>query len=208
MTNAPPRLSPSGRLVRSDELPSWNDAAQALREAELIEERGKRQAASARRAAEEQGYLKGYERGAADVARLVSEAGRTIETYYGELERELPRLACAVAKQLIDALPPEDAIVGMVRQVVASLDRPRELTLHVSPALVRGVAERYVAPSDPGWPSLRIAPDPGLQNDEAILSGSFGSIDLSADERLDLVLEALARELTGPREPGAGALSS
>jgi flagellar biosynthesis/type III secretory pathway protein FliH len=141
--------------------------------------------------AAEAGRQEGLARAAALLARAAAERDRLLAS----AERELVRLAVAVAEKVLARSVAADgeAVVAIAARVLDAARSRRQVSLRVNPedaaALRRG--ERQLAGGLPRARSLEIREDPGVSRGGVVVETEGGTIDA----RLEVQLEALARAL-------------
>ena len=194
-----PLLSPSGPIVRAEELAIWTEAEAALTAARShaawLERTARAACVEHRRTA----WREGYESGSIEVAELLARARAETDRHFEELARDVPRLVADMVEDLVGERMAPALIERSVRSVLAGRDEGEALTLKVPPTCLAPVEARLadLAASRDGNSSLAIVADPALPDDVAVLWGGRSSVEIGVATQLERLREALVGAMEG-----------
>ncbi len=135
----------------------------------------------------------------AEIAQVLAGFERQKRDYFRHMEREVVRLALAVARKAVGReMQANPAVMSkVVRDLLERLEGHGEITLRVAPNDVVAWREVFPAAVDPG---VNILPDNTFPQGRCVMETAIGSTTLDAG----LELDAIERELmtiAGPGEP-------
>jgi type III secretion protein L len=194
---APPRMKPTGVVIRAEEARLWSQAASAIEEARLHLERTTAWVQSAHEKAKEQGFQEGWSAGAQEAARLVAMMAAKTDLYARDLERDLPALVLGVLERILGTFDPGEVLSSAVRQAVGKLRTGAEIRVRVSPDRAEDLRRSLDDLSRIGGsPLVRVEADPGLIAGACVLESEFGNVELGIEAQLDALRKGFASAWT------------
>lgn len=194
-----------------DEAGSIMEAARD--EAELMRIQASQAAQEMRNQAQEDGYREGLEKARREMAELQALSEETSRALLEEArmeklntiracEADILRLSLAIAKKVVAAeiqANPE-VILQVIREAIALLDNPDNISVYVNPAeleqVLEGIGAGIGSVSEAEVNKLRVLPDNRIKKGGCSVESEAGTIDATIDTRL-ANMEQLIQEVNG-----------
>lgn len=142
-----------------------------------------------------------------EVSNALAGFERDRQKYFKEIEREVVKLALAIARRAVRKEVQVDPAIlsGAVKEVLQRLDREGETRLRVSPTDLTAW-EKSLATGGAGIALFTLTQDPALPSGKCVLETSVGSTTLDPFSELDDVEQCLMRVANPPSQPTESAL--
>lgn len=142
-----------------------------------------------------------------EVTEALAGFERERQKYFLQIEREVVRLALAIARRAVNKEVKADPAIlsGAVKEVLQRLDRQGEAKLRVPPADAPAW-EKSLSASGASTSLFTLTADPTLPSGKCILETSVGSTSLDPFSELDDIEESLMQAATSPSHPAESAM--
>ncbi len=186
------QAAPAGAILRFEDVAQWETGEARLREASHILDQAKHDAASLLANTRKEGYGAGYEEGLKEGLALIARTKSSVDAYHRNLGTVLTNLVVDLLKQIVGDMNPGAAVAAAVAKALPNIDLGSEVTLLVSPSVV-GVVGKYLSShlDKASASKLIIREDSRLAPTQCRLESSFGLVDLSLNNQLELLAASL-----------------
>lgn len=185
-----------------------NIIAAARDEAELVQIQASQAAREMKEQAQENGYRTGIEKAQEEMASLqasveqenhaLMEAARAQKLQMmADCEADILRLSIAIARKVVavELVSNPDVILHVIREAIALLDHPDNVTIHVNPAdldhVLQEVAAGLYGESDQQLIKAAVFPDNRINSGGCTLESEVGMIDARLETRWEIMEQAL-----------------
>ncbi len=191
--------APAGAVLKADDIGLWFDGQRFLNEARQTLEQARQSAEALALEERSKGFDKGYNEGLSEAFGLIAKTKAAVDEYYATLEANLRSIVAEVVKEVIGGLNAAEVIGQSVRTALASRNLGANMTLYVSPSALEPVQRILAEGPAPTSANQTIAlkADPDLSHSQCRLESDFGSIDLSVETQVSLLVESLQRQDAG-----------
>lgn len=202
MTNPPPtdqpggaRIStrgPAGAILRYEDAPFWVDGKGYLEAAKAYVAEAKAASAEAAELEKQRGYHDGFKDGAKAAVELVAKTRTAVDEYYAKLSVTLTELVISILKDALGEIDASQIVALSVGKAVKGIDLSPDMTVLVTPGLINDVRSRLSASEDRDILSvLNFKEDARLPSNSCRIVSEFGTIDLSVDRQISILIESL-----------------
>lgn len=202
MTNPPPtdspagaRIStrgPAGAILRYEDAPFWVDGKGYLESAKTFVAEAKAASAAAAEVEKQRGYQDGFKDGAKAAVELVAKTKAAVDEYQAKLSVTLTELVIAILKDALGEIDASQIIALSVRKAIKGIDLSPDMTVTVTPGLLNDVHRRLSASEDRDILSvLNFKEDSRLPPNSCRIVSEFGTIDLSTDRQISILIDSL-----------------
>ena len=129
----------------------------------------------------------------------------TVE-YMGDLEQNLVGLVKDAVRRIVGNMPPGEAIVGMIGNLIGELSAEHHVHIKVAPEQSPSVKANLgqLERAHPHIKSLEVAPDPKLHGTQCRLETPLGILETSIDDLVETLEQALTETFQESRPEGVG----
>ncbi|MDR2051347.1 MAG: HrpE/YscL family type III secretion apparatus protein [Deltaproteobacteria bacterium] len=191
--------SPSSRLIKAAEWAEYNAAGEITAEAERYAENLRREAEEAFAAEKERGYAEGLLQSSQEHAESMMETVLKSIEYIEGLEKGIAGLVGDALRKILGEIPPEERIVGVVRQSLNLVRGQKKVTLSVAPedegalrSRLDEILSRYASID-----FIEVAADGRLSPGSCLLQSEMGVIDAGIETQIRAIVNALEKRRKG-----------
>lgn len=193
------QAAPDSRLIKAAEWARYCSAAEIADQARQYAEELRQGARAAFDAEKKRGFEEGLREGRAEHAENMMEAVLKSIEYIEGLEKGIVSLVSDALRKILGELPPEDRIVGVVRQALNLVRGQKKISLSVSPedeSIVRGQLDEILS-QYPSIDFVDVRADGRLAQGACLLQSEMGIIDAGIDTQILAITNALKKRQNG-----------
>lgn len=197
------RLAAGAHLVAAEETGAMEAASRLVAAAEARAAEIVAEAETLRRAEAERGYQDGLAEGRrAALARLLSEQA-ALDAGLREVERDLGELVAVAVRRLVEGFDDRARVETVIRSALSQMRREKRAQLRLAPMHAAPV-RAAIAELMKDYPEVElvdVVEDPAFDVRQVAVETSIGRVEADIGDRLDALVEALRRAVTGEPAP-------
>jgi type III secretion protein L len=191
--------SPGSRLIRAAEWAEYRAAGEIVVAAERRAEHLRLEGEKAFAAEKKRGYEEGLEQSRMEHAENMTETVLKSIEYLESMEKGIAGLVGDALRKILGDIPPEERIVGVVRQALNLVRGQKKVTLSVAPedevalrARMDEIAGRYSSID-----FIEVTADGRLAPGSCVMQSEMGIIDAGLETQVQAVVNALEKSRKG-----------
>lgn len=185
--------APGTRILKAHEVAELYEAAAVLEAAKQRAEAIRQKAEEAYEVRKEEGYRDGLDEGRLENAEKLMETAMSSVAFIEGIETTLVDVVVQSLRKIMGGIPPEERIVGIIRQALTTVRNQQRVTVRVAPADEVAVREAFASMLQrvPGESSfLDLLVDARLDRGACILESEMGVMDASVETQLQAMENA------------------
>ncbi|MDR1946208.1 MAG: HrpE/YscL family type III secretion apparatus protein [Desulfovibrio sp.] len=191
--------APGSRLIRAEEWAAYRAAGDIVAEAERYALDLRRKADEAFVAEKQRGYDEGLRQSRAEHAESMLDTVLKSIDYIEGLEKGIAGLVGDALRKILGELPPEERIIGVVRNSLNLVRGQKRVTLSVSPEdepLVRARIDELMHDHTTGS-FIDVTADGRLSRGSCLLQSDMGVIDAGIETQIRAIINTLEKRQKG-----------
>jgi type III secretion protein L len=193
------QAAPDSRLIKATEWARYCSAVEITEQARQYAEDLRQEARMAFDAEKKRGFAEGLREGRAEHAENMMETVLKSIEYIEGLEKGIVSLVSDALRKILGELPPEERIVGVVRQALNLVRGQKKVVLSVPPEdepLAQGKLKEILS-RHPSIDFVDVRADGRLAPGACLLQSEMGVIDAGLETQIQAITNALKKRQSG-----------